>query len=115
MSKKSKLKRSVIILIHILIISSAYIFYVQHTREPYIIKDQKIMNGLVPDKQTATNIAEEVLFGIYQEKSIQYLPLEAQLTWENIWFVKSTKVQGKVLYVEIHKADAEILRVYEAK
>jgi hypothetical protein len=74
-------------------------------------------DGFVPDKRTATRIAEVILDPIYGAEKIEAEdPLEAKLNEAgDVWIVwghlPKPANKGGVCYVEISKADARILRV----
>jgi hypothetical protein len=73
--------------------------------------------GFVPDKRTATRIAEAILDPIYGADKIEAEgPLDAKLNEAgDVWTVwghlPKPANKGGVCYVEISEADARILRV----
>ena len=78
----------------------------------------KSNKGFVPDKITATRIAEAVLTPIYGENRIKNQhPLTATLR-QGVWTVKGSipkGLKGGVAIVELSKEDARIIRVSHGK
>lgn len=75
-----------------------------------------IKNDLVPDEKTAIKIAEAIWLPIYGEKINNKKPFVATLK-DSIWIVSGTvhTEKGGAPYIEIHKSDCKILKVYHEK
>jgi len=76
--------------------------------------------GLVPDKKTASKIAEIILLNIYGDDIREEMPFIVTLVDNEVWFVKGTgdlnyKGFGCVVYMSICKKDGRILRVGHGK
>jgi hypothetical protein len=72
--------------------------------------------GYVPDATTAVSIAEAVLLPLYGSKVIrQERPFRAELRNDSVWVVRSGRYTKGGSYVEISKADGQILTAERGK
>jgi hypothetical protein len=85
----------------------------QDSRHSFVPKD-----GFVPDSETAVQIAEAVLSGVYgREQIAKQKPLKAVLKGD-VWVVTGTlpeNLVGGTVVVELSKRDARVMRVTHEK
>lgn len=82
------------------------------------LKKQIPPNGFVPNKQTASKIAEAILLEIYGEEILNQIPFQVLLLGDSVWAVRGMYKEpmiGGVVYIEIKKSDGEILKVNHSR
>jgi len=70
--------------------------------------------GFVPDKATASKVAEAILFPIYGNEINYEKPFKVELKDSSVWVVRGNFPEGAlggVAYIEIRKSDCKILKV----
>jgi len=102
------LKKIILFLIAILMLSNSFIFATDLEKHNYKPKE-----GYVPDEATAIKIAEAIWLPIYGNTIYTEKPFKAVLKNE-VWIVEGSLPEGYkggVAEIEIAKDDGQILRV----
>lgn len=90
--------------------------YASHV-DPYGVNDKQ--EGVIPDPQTAANLAEIILFPIYGEQTIiKQRPYKVQLQNNHLWSISGTLPSGSeggCFHLLVEKKDGKILLISHEK